>query len=90
MSVLQDLKLEYTQTNANFVFFNAGMPQPKLAAIMFSQGIDIGRAHPPYANWARITIGLPQENQRAQAALRHSLEGAAPNTAGSTGRRDYK
>ena len=23
---------------------------------------DIGRAHPPYTNWARITIGLPSEN----------------------------
>jgi histidinol-phosphate aminotransferase len=47
---------------------------------MLSQGIDIGRAHPPYANWARITIGLPEENQRAQAALRHALEGAVSNS----------
>jgi histidinol-phosphate aminotransferase len=79
-SVLHDLKLQHTEPNANFVFFNAGMPQPKLAAAMLSQGIDIGRAHPPYANWARITIGLPEENQRAQAALRHALEGAVSNS----------
>jgi histidinol-phosphate aminotransferase len=63
-SVLRDLKLEHTEANANFVF-NAGMPQLKLARIMSSQGIDIGRAHPPYVNWARITIGLPEENHRA-------------------------
>jgi histidinol-phosphate aminotransferase len=80
LSVLHDLKLQLTEPNANFVFFNAGMPQPKLAAAMLSQGIDIGRAHPPYANWARITIGLPEENQRAQAALRHALEGAVSNS----------
>ncbi len=75
LSILRDLKLEHTETNANFVFFNAGMPQPKLAAAMRSRGVDIGRAHPPYANWARITIGLPEENQNAQAALRHALKG---------------
>jgi histidinol-phosphate aminotransferase len=60
------------------------MPQPKLAASMLSQCIDIGRAHPPYANWARITIGLPEENQRAQAALRHALEGAVANSTSVT------
>ncbi|WP_213803891.1 histidinol-phosphate transaminase [Granulicella sp. dw_53] len=75
LSVLRDLKLEHTQTSANFVFFNAGQPQPKLAAAMLAQGVDIGRAHPPYTNWARITIGLPEENRRAQAALKSSLGG---------------
>jgi histidinol-phosphate aminotransferase len=75
LSVLRDLKLEHTETTANFVFFNAGMPQPKLAAAMLSRGIDIGRAHPPYTNWARITIGLPEENQSAQVALRLCLRG---------------
>jgi histidinol-phosphate aminotransferase len=81
LSVLHDLKLQHAQPNANFIFFNAGMPQPKLAAAMLSQGIDIGRAHPPYLNWARITIGLPEENRRAQAALRYALEKAAANRA---------
>jgi histidinol-phosphate aminotransferase len=75
LSVLRDLKLEHTETTANFVFFNAGMPQPKLAAAMLSRCIDIGRAHPPYTNWARITIGLPEENQSAQVALRLCLRG---------------
>jgi len=83
-SLLRDLKLQHTDSNANFVFFHAGMPQPKLAAAMLSQGIDIGRAHPPYANWARITIGLPEENQRAQAALRYALEGAVANSTSAT------
>jgi histidinol-phosphate/aromatic aminotransferase/cobyric acid decarboxylase-like protein len=38
------------------------------------RGVDIGRAHPPYTNWARITIGLPSENLRAQNALRTGLK----------------
>jgi histidinol-phosphate aminotransferase len=80
LSVLHDLKLQHSEPNANFIFFNARMPQPKLAAAMLSHGIDIGRAHPPYTNWARITIGLPEENWRAQAALRHALEGTAAHS----------
>jgi histidinol-phosphate aminotransferase len=84
LSVLHDLNLQHTQPHANFIFFDGGMPQPKLAAAMLSQGIDIGRAHPPYANWARITIGLPEENRRAQAALRHALKGTVANSISAT------
>jgi histidinol-phosphate/aromatic aminotransferase/cobyric acid decarboxylase-like protein len=45
-----------------------------LAAAMRERGVDIGRAPPPYTNWARITIGLPSENLRAQNALRTVLK----------------
>jgi histidinol-phosphate aminotransferase len=74
LSVLRELNLPHTDTRANFVFFDSGRPQPVLAAAMRERGIDIGRAHPPYSNWARITIGLPSENLRAQNALRASLK----------------
>jgi histidinol-phosphate aminotransferase len=84
LSVLRDLKLQHSEPNANFIFFNARMPQPKLAAAMLSHRIDIGRAHPPYANWARITIGLPEENQRAQAALRLALEETAADNSSAS------
>jgi histidinol-phosphate aminotransferase len=73
-SVLSELNLPHTDSQANFVFFDAGRPQPALAAAMLAQGVDIGRPHPPYTNWARITIGLPSENLRAQNALRASLK----------------
>jgi histidinol-phosphate aminotransferase len=73
LSVLRELDLPHTDTRANFVFFDAGRPQPTVAAAMRAQGVDIGRAHPPYTNWARITIGLPSENLRAQNALRTIL-----------------
>jgi histidinol-phosphate aminotransferase len=74
LSVLRELNLPHTDSRANFVFFDAGRPQPILAAAMRERGVDIGRAHPPYTNWARITIGLPSENLRAQDALRTSLK----------------
>lgn len=73
LAVLRDLNLPHTVPHANFVFFDAGRPQAQLAAELRAQGIDIGRPHPPYTNWARITIGLPQENSRAQTALRQVL-----------------
>jgi histidinol-phosphate aminotransferase len=74
LSVLTELKLPHTDTRANFVFFDAGRPQPILAAAMREKGVDIGRAHPPYTNWARITIGLPGENRLTQNALRVALK----------------
>jgi histidinol-phosphate aminotransferase len=63
-----------TSMSKDFVFFDAGRPQPILAAAMREGGVDIGRPHPPYTNWARITIGLPSENLRAQNALRAGLK----------------
>jgi histidinol-phosphate aminotransferase len=79
LSVLRELNLPHTDSQANFVFFDSGKPQPKVAAAMREQGVDIGRAHPPYTNWARITIGLPSENLRAQNALRTSLKSVISN-----------
>ena len=73
LSVLRELNLPHTDSRANFLFFDVGRPQPIVAAAMRERGVDIGRAHPPYTNWARITIGLPSENLRAQNALRSSL-----------------
>ena len=31
----------------------------------------MGRAFPPYESWARISMGLPEENGQAQAAVRN-------------------
>ena len=73
LTVLAELMLAHTDSQTNFIFFNSGRPQPELASAMRSQSIDIGRAHPPYTNWARITIGLPEENLRAQTALHKVL-----------------
>jgi histidinol-phosphate aminotransferase len=73
LTVLRDLKLPHTATRANFVFFDAGQPQPQLAEKLRARSIDIGRPHPPYINWARVTIGLAEENQRTQDALRQAL-----------------
>lgn len=72
-SVFKELKLAYSDTAANFVFFDAGRPQKVLAAAFRQRGIDIGRGFPPLDQWTRISIGLPEENAKAQQALRDIL-----------------
>jgi len=72
-AVFAELKLRSSAAQASFVFFESKRPQPDLAAALAAEDIDIGRAFPPLLNWTRISIGLPAENQRVQAALRRAL-----------------
>jgi histidinol-phosphate aminotransferase len=69
-TVLDDLKLRHTDSRGNFVFFESGLPHEELAAAFLAHNIDIGRAFPPLDRWARISIGLPGENEGAIGVLR--------------------
>jgi histidinol-phosphate aminotransferase len=73
ITILDELTLTHTDSQASFIFFNAGRPQTQVAEAMRVNGVDIGRTFPPYTNWARITIGLPDENRTAQQKLRETL-----------------
>ncbi|MFT3762089.1 MAG: histidinol-phosphate transaminase [Pseudoxanthomonas sp.] len=66
---LDGLKRPYAQPAGNFVFFDSGRPHARFAEALKAQGVRIGRAFPPYADWARITIGTSEENARAQRAI---------------------
>ncbi|MGC4027526.1 MAG: histidinol-phosphate transaminase [Steroidobacteraceae bacterium] len=72
-AALDALGLRHTDSQANFVYFDAGRPQTQVAAALQAEGVIVARAFPPYDNWVRITIGLPEENVRAQQALRKVL-----------------
>jgi histidinol-phosphate aminotransferase len=67
------LKLRHADSRANFVFFETGRPQQEVAAALAAKGIEIGRAFPPLDNWVRISIGLPEENAMARAAITELL-----------------
>jgi len=71
--LLDGLSVKRSDAVANFVFVRAGRPQASLAAAFAERGIDIGRAFPPLDDWARISIGLPEENARARRALREIM-----------------
>jgi histidinol-phosphate aminotransferase len=68
-AVLDSLRLTRTDSEASFIFFNAGRPQELIAGAMRDRGVVIGRSFAPYTNWVRITIGRPEENRVAQEGL---------------------
>jgi histidinol-phosphate aminotransferase len=72
-SLLQELHVNFTQSSGNFVFFETGTPHREFAAAMLKESVEIGRAFPPYERWARISVGLPQENAIARAAVHNLL-----------------
>ncbi len=73
ITLFDRLKLRYSDSRANFVFFETGRPQREISAALAAKGIDIGRAFPPLDNWVRISIGLPEENAMARAAITELL-----------------
>jgi histidinol-phosphate aminotransferase len=78
--LLRELKVSRTASVGNFVFFETGIPHVDFSAALLKEGIDIGRAFPPYDRWARISIGLPEENALARAAVRRILSARARST----------
>jgi histidinol-phosphate aminotransferase len=73
LKLLRELNVKVTESNGNFVFFETGMPHSDFAPALLAEGVDIGRAFPPYDFWARISIGLPAENALARAAVKRLL-----------------
>lgn len=73
LKALDGWGLRYAQPAGNFVFFDTGRPQTEVAAALAARGIRVARAFPPYVNWLRISIGLPEENRRARQALAEIL-----------------
>jgi histidinol-phosphate aminotransferase len=73
LGLLRGLNVPVTASCGNFVFFKTAMPHADFAAAMLEEGIDIGRAFPPYERWARISIGLPLENALARAAVQRLM-----------------
>ena len=71
--MLRDLKLNFTPSRGNFVFFETGVSHADFAAALLKDGVEIGRAFPPYDLWARVSIGLPVENAAVHAAVRKLL-----------------
>jgi histidinol-phosphate aminotransferase len=71
--LLRELRIRTTASSGNFLFIETGMPHADFAVALLKEGVDIGRAFPPYDRWARISVGLPEENDVARAAVRKVL-----------------
>lgn len=73
VALLRELGRPYAASQTNFVFFQTGRPHAEVHAAMMRESVAIARAFPPMTDWARITLGLPEENELARAALRKVL-----------------
>ncbi|MBI5132721.1 MAG: aminotransferase class I/II-fold pyridoxal phosphate-dependent enzyme [Rhodopseudomonas palustris] len=65
-ALFQRLDIRFTDSEANFVFFDARRPHRLIASELAEKGIDIGRSHSPLDNWVRISIGTADENEIAR------------------------
>jgi len=72
--ILDELHLKHTESQANFVFFDIKKPYDEVATRFKQEGIIIARSFAPYSTWIRISIGLPEENRKAQALLRQFIK----------------
>jgi histidinol-phosphate aminotransferase len=64
---------EHAVSQTNFVFFKTGMPVQDFIAKMKAEGVIVGRPFSPFLDWARISIGLPEEMAVCHAALKKVL-----------------
>lgn len=72
-STLNQLKLPYLPSQANFVFFHANQDVSGLAKKMYEKGIIIGRPFPPLNDWCRVSTGTIEEVQLFNQALIETL-----------------
>jgi histidinol-phosphate aminotransferase len=72
-TLFRRLALRFTDSQANFVFFDAQRPHRLIAAHLAAKGIDIGRSHPPLDTWVRISIGRPEDNAVARRTVAEIL-----------------
>jgi len=70
---LQQKKLNYIESQANFVMFDAKKDIREAAPAMLAKGVAVGRHFPPYDKMMRITIGTDQEMTKFRTALSEVL-----------------
>jgi histidinol-phosphate aminotransferase len=73
VAAVRALGRRYAEPHGNFVFFQTGLPATEFIARMRAEGIEVGRPFPPLLDWARISIGLPEEMAACHRALRKVL-----------------
>ena len=73
IETLDELKLPYVQSHANFVFFQTGRDATELGKTMATKGFIIGRPFPPLNDWCRISTGTIEEITLYNEAIREVL-----------------
>lgn len=69
LAFLDKHQLEHTDSQANFIFFDTKHPAVEIKQKLKEKGILIGPLYPEYSTWVRISIGLPNENEKIRQEL---------------------
>ncbi|PAF42377.1 histidinol-phosphate transaminase [Helicobacter sp. 11S02596-1] len=67
---LDDLKITYLPTQANFLFYKVKGDLSTYQKRMKEAGVVVGRAFPPLLEWNRVSMGVPEEMQVFVSALK--------------------
>ncbi len=70
---LDELKLPYLESHANFVFFQSGRDAAALGKTMAEKGFIIGRPFPPLNDWCRVSTGTLEEVTLYNKAIKEVL-----------------
>lgn len=70
---LGELGLRVAPSQANFVLVDFARPGREVYDRLLRMGVIVRPMPPPIATWQRITIGLPEENDRLLSAVRETL-----------------
>jgi histidinol-phosphate aminotransferase len=73
MGTLDELKLPYLDSHANFVFFQTGRDVRELGRSMAEKGFIVGRPFPPLNDWCRVSTGTLEEITLYNHALKEVL-----------------
>ncbi len=73
---LGGLGLRVAPSQANFVFVDFARPGREVYERLLRKGVIVRPMPPPVASWLRITVGLPEENDRLLGAVRELLTGS--------------
>jgi len=73
IQTLDELKLPYLESHANFVFFQSGKDITQLNKTMAEKGFIIGRPFPPLNDWCRISTGTIEEIALYNQAIKEVL-----------------
>ena len=70
IGVIKSLNKQYALPQTNFVFFKTGMLIKDFHEKMKMENVLVARPFPPLLDWARISIGTPEEMAVCHAAMR--------------------
>src|SRR5690606_21757327 len=74
-AALTELGLTVAPSQANFVLVDFARPGQEVYERLLRMGVIVRPMPPPTASWLRITVGLPEENERLLGAVRELLAG---------------